>query len=276
MPFVPIGSRTSKHVILDHEKVDFTRKQQARDQAKINYHVGAMPSNAGYRFGNHPETRGQTRGPDVPFRGATSSWRPTSADPNGPAAQRDQEQAEVGAIWSESHKLRTVRSSPDLQSSASKMLDNQACHPLSTELRRWTTLANVTQSSMHGIEVPERKSPTARPRFEEEEQKGLQGLVNFPKYMLINNCHLKTMDVQRFQKLQAEEKRRQEEMEAEAVNAFRPGRTGDTLDTLEDDSAVPWQKPSWGAPLLKKPGHHWAGSSMASGRSMRTSNCFRS
>merc|ERR1712083_960063 len=144
----------------------------------------------------------------------------------GPAGQRDQEQAQVGAIWAESHRMRTVRSSPDLQLSASNMIGSNECHPLSTELRRWETLAQVTKTTqMNGIEVPERPSPTMRHEPEGSSQ-GLKGLVNFPKYMLINNCHLKQMELQRFQRQQQEEaERHRAEVEAAQEYAFRPGRS---------------------------------------------------
>eukprot|EP00913_Durusdinium_trenchii_P002647 g2450.t1 len=83
----------------------------------------------------------------------------------------------------------------------------QACHPLTTELRRWEKLAKVTergeinedvQSSMAASRKLCQAGVRPKPVF-------AGGLVNFPKYMLINNCHLKQMDLQRYADQCAEE-----------------------------------------------------------------------
>merc|ERR1719476_538489 len=95
-----------------------------------------------------------------------------------------------------------------------------------------------------------------------------KGLVLFPKYMLINNCHLKQTDLQRFQR------------EQDAERAAAESGLGDALSHAPvikelQPSAVKYGEASWGAPLLREEGFHWAGSSLPAGRGQRSSNPFR-
>mmetsp|Transcript_86559 Transcript_86559/g.149797 ORF Transcript_86559/g.149797 Transcript_86559/m.149797 type:complete len:284 (-) Transcript_86559:114-965(-) len=281
MPFVPLGSRKRLDVIMDADKETSRNQMRARDMAAYRSWEGAAPGSSGYRFAKHPTCMGQLRGPDVPYKDAGSPWRPPSAERDGPAAQRSMEHAPVGACWDKSHRTLALKSQsmPSLQSAGSTVVDHkeearkirEACNPISVELRRWEHLANVTKDSSTGmIQLPERPKP--------EPPKPLvktAGLVNFPKYMLINNCHLKQTDMQRYVEAEA---RARKEAEEQAAEAKALGISLDRLHAMEaepEESGVPWQTASWGAPRLKKGGKHWAGSSMPAGKSMRTSNPFR-
>jgi len=264
MPFVPLASRKRQEVILDDDKQQLAARIREKDTAAVALYRGDAPSSSGYRFGNSPWAKGQVR-PDVPFKGATSTWRPPSADPHGPARQKDREQR-GRAMWSEAHGMRQSLSSPIL--SQQSMTEPYATHPLTGELQRWQRQAARTLNrEMADVEVPERRtlelnrpsSSTNLPAVKSS------GLVNFPKYMLIHNCHLKQMDQQRFAK--QEEERQQ----AEALASERNCASFEELAP----SAVKWGEASWGAPRLRQPGSHWAGSSMAAGRASRTSNPFR-
>jgi len=264
MPFVPLGARKRLEVILDDDKERLAAKMRNKDNAAVSLHRGEAPSSSGYRFGNSPWAKGQLR-PDVPFRDATSTWRPPSADPHGPARQKDLEQT-GRAMWSAAHGMRQSLSSPIL--SQESKTEPHATHPLTKELQRWQRQATRTLNrEMADVEVPDRRtldlnrssSSTNRPAVKSS------GLVNFPKYMLIHNCHLKQMDQQRFAK---QEKERQQA----TTLASEGGRV--SFEELAP-SAVKWGEASWGAPKLRQPGNHWAGSSMAAGRAQRTSNPFR-
>lgn len=249
---------------MDDDKERLAARTRNKDNATAALHRGEAPSASGYRFGNSPWAKGQVR-PDVPFRDATSSWRPPSADPQGPARQKDLEQR-GRAMWSESHGMRQSLSSPIL--SQQSMTEPFATHPLTGELQRWQRQATRTLNrEMADAEMPERRtldltrssSTPSRPAVKPS------GLVNFPKYMLIHNCHLKQMDQQRFAK-QEEERQRATALASEGPRVcFEEGAP----------SAVKLGEASWGAPKLRQPGHHWAGSTMASGRASRTSNPFR-
>lgn len=277
MPFVPLGSRKNHGVLLDSDKEILSNQMKARDQASFRSWEGAAPGPSGYRFARHQCDKKQ----DVPFRDAGQTWRPPSADPIGPAAQRGMEHASVGATWEKSHRTLAQKSQsmPSLGSVGSQIVDHQAeakktreaCNPLSVELRRWQNLAEITEGDKKGmIELPKREKP--------EPPKPIvrtPGLVNFPKYMLIHNCHLKQTEKQRY--VEEQEKVRKQ-AEDRAIEAEALGISVDDVARIEDplnESMVPWQTASWGAPRLRKPGKHWAGSSMPAGKSMRTSNPFR-
>lgn len=275
MPFVPLGQRKPIPLVLDGDKEAIQARQRERDLAAINSHLGVAPGSSGYRFANHPQTFGHVRGPDVPFRNATAPWRPPEEDPQGPASALEREQAAYGGNWDAAHGMRKVRSTPALDSPSKAM---EACHPLSMELRRWEQLAKrTTASEMNGQDLspPPRRELPPPPKIGPNKQ----GLVLFPKYMLIHNCHLKMQDLQRFQREQAEEARRAEE-EAEgqdvrgspsAARAPEEAMYGSTRGPLHFEA-------SWGAPKLKQQslgGPHWAGSGMPAGRGQRTSNPFR-
>lgn len=273
MPFVPLGQRKPIPLILDGDKEAIRARQRDRDVAAVQAHIGATPSVSGYRFANHPQTFGQVRGPEVPFRHATSTWRPPSADPDGPANQRESEHADHGAYWEASHSLRKTRSSPSFQSNNNVI---QACHPLSVERKRWEKLAHRTQTNeMKDIDLsPQRPRPPEQPKIGPNRQ----GLVLFPKYMLLHNCHLKMTDLQRFQREQAEEAARSaQEAEAASLAGGSQLESEDTLKSSSMRGPVRFDA-SWGAPKLRQEavgGHHWAGSGMPAGRGMRTSNPFR-
>lgn len=280
MPFVPLGSRKRLDVIMDADKERLSNQLKSQDRAAFRSWEGAAPGASGYRFARHPTTLGPVRG-DVPFKDAGSPWRPPSAERDGPAAQRSMEHAPVGAVWEKSHRTLALKSQsmPSLQSAGSTVIDHreeakkirEACNPISVELRRWHNLAAVTSNQTAGmIELPVRQKP--------EPPKPLvktPGLVNFPKYMLIHNCHLKQTDMQRYVEAEAKARHEAEENRAEAeALGISAGRLQEMEGAVEQ-SGVPWKTASWGAPRLKKKGQHWAGSSMPAGRSMRTSNPFR-
>mmetsp|Transcript_104685 Transcript_104685/g.291575 ORF Transcript_104685/g.291575 Transcript_104685/m.291575 type:complete len:264 (-) Transcript_104685:59-850(-) len=261
MPFVPLGSRKRIEVILDDDKEQIATAQRTRDSRTMTAHFSLAPSNSGYRFGNHPMTRGDVR-PEVPFKNAPSSWRPPSADPDGPASRKDREQT-GSAIWNESHRMRKTLSSPAL--SKTNMTVPFATHPLTKEIERWEKLSQFTEAREMTSEVKEQR-PTRSMSTKPEVRHRPGMLVNFPKYMLINNCHLKQMEQQRFQR-EAEQQRMAELPESTTESPF--------MSQEFTGSAVEYGKASWGAPLLKQPGHHWAGHGMAAGRCQRTSNPFR-
>mmetsp|Transcript_56234 Transcript_56234/g.131039 ORF Transcript_56234/g.131039 Transcript_56234/m.131039 type:complete len:259 (-) Transcript_56234:64-840(-) len=256
MPFVPLGSRKRIEVILDDDKERLAAAQQTKDTATISAHSGLAPSAQGYRFGNHPLTRGRVR-PDVPFTGATSSWRPPSADREGPSSQKDREQT-GSAIWYESHRMKQTLSSPAL--SSTNMTVPLATHPLTKEIERWERLSTLTQAREMTRELRDelREEKPVRSKSSKPEFQPKPGLVNFPKYMLINDCHLKRMEQQRFQR--------------EDQNA---SLSGSPVSSKGPESAVMYGAASWASPVLRQKGTHWAGHGLAAGRMQRTSNPFR-
>lgn len=119
-----------------------------------------------------------------------------------------------------------------------------------------------------------------------------QGLVLFPKYMLLHNCHLKLTDLQRFQREQAEAAQRTMERsltrsmmrrsadspDAEVLSDL-PASAGSEIDTQEAMGESTRGQlsfdASWGAPILREGGPQWAGNAMPSGGAHKTSNPFR-
>mmetsp|Transcript_44397 Transcript_44397/g.128339 ORF Transcript_44397/g.128339 Transcript_44397/m.128339 type:complete len:287 (-) Transcript_44397:144-1004(-) len=284
MPFVPLRQRKPIPLVLDADKEVLVAKQRERDQAAIARHLGEAPGASGYRFANHPQTFGYVRGPDVPFSNAHAPWRPPETDPSGPAGLRDEEHAKYGANFEAAHGMRKVRSTPALQSpSAANVME--ACHPLSTELRRWEKLGSTTKRcDLQGqdveFEFPRKQQPTAQVS-EPKSAPPRQGLVMFPKYMLINNCHLKTRDLQRFHREREEEVARSREVAARALLEGSPTATmhADTQNAMRTTlGSMPNLEASWGAPKLREAavgGSHFAGSALPHGRAQRTSNPFR-
>lgn len=253
MPFVPLRSRKRYEVILDDDKEQIAATQRFRDNSTLAQYYGASPSAAGYRFGNHPMTMGVVRGPEPPFKGATNPLRPPSADHDLPAS------------------MRRARSSPSLQNSAGNLM--MACHPLTTELKRWEKLAEVTEKGQ--VDQDLKKSLMMNRNVEPPPKPPVRtgGLVNFPKYMLIHNCHLKQTDLKRFKEQQEEEMR----LAMEAANAHADSPLHSVRESSLGGSTVRYQEPSWGAPLLrgKESPHNWAGSALPGGRGSRHSNPFR-
>eukprot|EP00933_Yihiella_yeosuensis_P071727 TRINITY_DN79969_c0_g1_i1.p1 TRINITY_DN79969_c0_g1~~TRINITY_DN79969_c0_g1_i1.p1 ORF type:complete len:278 (-),score=53.41 TRINITY_DN79969_c0_g1_i1:258-1091(-) len=275
MPFVPLHSRKPLPVILDGDKELIKATQRAKDEKTVSHHYGVNPSGAGYRFGNHPMTMGFVRGPDVPFKAATSSWRPPSADRDGPARRQASSVAPLGAVWEGSHRMAATnmvksQSSPALGDEA-----RQACHPLSTELRRWERLAKVTERGEVNKDLSESMQRKPAPVVEDKPAGASGGLIMFPKYMLFNNCHLKHDELKRFQKAQIAEQERLAEIASRSPTGSAGANSMDLSSVGE--GAVRYQEASWGAPLLRKSGMgtHFAGSAMPGGRGSRHSNPFR-
>jgi len=270
MPFVPLRARQRVEVILDDDKERLATQQRRRDEAAISAHAQLAPSASGYRFGHHPLTVGSCR-PEVPFKDATSTWRPPSADPAGPSSQKDREQ--VGpSVWSESHRMRKAQSSPAL--SAFNMTVPLATHPLTKEIQRWETLSKKTQAremttTGEALELrPTRTIGGSKPEF----RRVPGSLVNFPKYMLLKDSHLKQMEQQRFHQEEAE---RQRALESALESEDSGSPWVQRRKELGGESGVQYGKASWGAPVLREPGQHWAGHGLAAGRCQRTSNPFR-
>lgn len=296
MPFVPLGSRKRVEVILDHDKERLTNTMRAKDNATVKLHHQDMPGATGYRYGNHPICHGPIRGPPAPFATANKPWAPPEHEPNGMAALRDSDQAPIGAYRDGSHSmnaetLRKTRSVPALVRTMAgnpleeggKSLGEQAkekANPLSIELTRWQRLAAVTERDL--MSMPAIMSTQKKDKIKPIKPLVTAGLVNFPKYMLFENSHLKSQDNMRF--VAAEDKIRKENRErADAAEAaMAAGEVQDTpLSTSRatpSTEPVPWPpEASWGAPKLRGPdaNKQWAGSAMPTGKSTRSSNPFR-
>lgn len=264
MPFVPLGSRKPIPVVLDDEKARLAAKQREKDSAAVTasgrFEVGA----SGYRFANHPVTLGTVRH-SRPFEGATSTWRPPEADPNGPAAKRDCVQAEWGGIHQGSHgssnSMRRPKSLPILKPEEADWAGE--CHPHSTELRRFQKLGSVTEKAqMSDAQFANPYMPTTeQPRV----YHAAGGLVNFPKYMLWDNCHMKQQDCMRFHKQQEELTKMAASGTSLASSFQSPKRT------VRD-----FPEPTWGARRKSDDGGPaWAGNPLPIGRGSRSSNPFR-
>lgn len=304
MPFVPLGSRKRIEVILDDDKHKLSSDMQAKDNATVKLHHQHMPGATGYRYANHPETMGPVRGPPAPFRGANKPWSPPENDATCMAALKDLEHAPQGAFSLGSHAplgetMRKTRSVPALVKTlreanleeGGKTLGEQAkekANPISIELSRWKRMAEVTKrdlASMPSIHPTKREAPPPKKPL------GAGGLVNFPKYMLFENSHLKQQDLLRF--IESEEKARQE-VEARQRAAEEAMSRGEVQDTPPIESPMstgrestpaqsmgpmPGGQASWGAPRLRGPPdeikHIWAGNPMPTGKSSKSSNPFR-
>jgi len=301
---VPLNSRGKLQVVLDDDKERIAAAQAAKDQIAISRHFAHQPSTKGYRFGNHGATLGMVRGPDVPFKNATASWRPPSADKNGPAAQRAAAHCSTGGIWTDSIKKKQVQSTPNLYTAndearvdaggsivKSKLDVQEMMNPVSLELKRWQKFARFSETEIAKLPEmhhPEKEPEMAVPKMPDGE------LVNFPKYMLIHNCHLKQMDKIRYCReanakraaaVEAEMRRLEmgetadpmrDTQRSEAVSVYSQGMPSPT-HSLVDHGAQSRQypPPSWGAPKLRtQPGQHYAGNPLPNGRGSRTSNPY--
>lgn len=273
MPFVPLGARKRYEVILDDDKVRLAAQQRERDLAAlaaVGIESAFQAQGGGYRFAKHPATLGPVR-PEMPFKDATSVWKPPEIDPDGPAGQRQRELAEHGARWEFSHGMKSVRSSPSLQTTGNAMME---AHPMNVERRRVEMMSNrMVQREMRSTpadwaeKVAAPKPVAAKRERVAGVRSGGNGLVNFPKYMLIHNCWLKQQDAQRFQR---EQEALWKEAERQAAEAVEQG------GMVEEPVAPAFdvKEASWGAP--RQPGSDVpAGSSMPAGRGQRTSNPFR-
>jgi hypothetical protein len=280
MPFVPLASRKPLPVILDDDKARMTLQQRERDDAVVTASSGRAPGRSGYRFANHPATLGGSSQRSAPFQGGTSTWRPPEVDPGGPASRREAQSADYGGLHEGSHSMRRPKSLPTLkQEGAQEHL--MECHPVATELRRLDKLATLTEKTE--MKQPlERRQPAAAPPTQPRSFHTQGGLVQFPKYMLIHNCHLKTMDVMRYHQEQEKLAKEQEELAkaqedlAKSQAALGPQSPQGSLgeQSPKSRSAPPI---SWGAPVLgdAAPGEVAAGSAMPLVRGAKTSNWFR-
>lgn len=301
MPFVPLATRKRLEVLLDDDRERIGTLQRQRDQHAVNRHFDFAHARSGYRFGNHAATQGPIRGPAVPFSAATSTWEPPEVSPSNAASLRASEHAVVGSHTEASHgtmRLQRSFSTPGKAGSLLEKAKNDA-NPLTLERRRWEKFAEFSlKGELQGKEPPPplRRDPPPKPQ-------PTKGLVNFPKYSLIHNCHLKQIDQFRFvrQEQEARDAMRAQEGEDDDTPAAAdcdspPGTTG-TSATMGFPDATRSQmfKYSQGAavhsgslimqsaPTLRGSLHthqlpsdaRFAGGALPHGRGMRTSNPFR-
>jgi len=311
MPFVPLGSRKNLGVLLDTDKELITGKMRAIDNMTVAHHnqvmagthsVAHLPVHASYRYAKHPETLGPVRGPPPPFKTANKPWTPPELDPDGMCALRDMDQAPVGACRDGGHcfhgeTMRKSRSTPALTrtlANSNPLEEGQshgdrareAANPLSVELRRWKRMAEVTERD--AASMPELHSTQKSFKPAPKKPVPSSGLVNFPKYMLFENSHMKSQDFMRF--CAAEEVARQENEARHAAlqeamddsTPLSPASTSRSIksrDTRLSEPTSNYGTASWGQPRLRGPKEEvkkqWAGSAMASGKNMASSNPFR-
>lgn len=296
MPFVPLGSRKRIEVVLDHDKERLTGEMRTKDEATVKLHHAVMPGVSGYRYANHPLTMGPVRGPPAPFEAANKPWAPPEHEPNGMAAMRDMEQAPIGSITQGAHSfkhetIRRNRSTPaivrtmelhpmneeDPRSPGEKA--KEAANPISIELNRWKRLAAVTKrdlASMPDLLPPKKeRPPPPKPRV-------TGALVNFPKYMLFEDSHMKNTEFLRFTEKEAKARQEHEARataleEAMARGEIQASPASTSRETSNQSDLVPFATVSMGAPRLRGPlgAKQWAGSALPSGKSIRSSNPFR-
>jgi len=321
MPFVPLGSRKNLGVLLDHDKELITGKMRLIDNATVAHHnqvmagtrsVAHLPVHASYRYAKHPETLGPVRGPPPPFQTANKPWAPAEEDPDGGHALRETEHAPVGACRDGGHcfhgeTLRKSRSTPAMVKTLAKnSLEEgesygeqakKAGNPLTIELNRWNRMAEITKREMEGMPELHSLQKSFKPPMKKPAPS--TGLVNFPKYMLFENSHLKSQDNMRFvaaeELARAENEARhaalQEAMDSGEASPLSPCSTSRSLKSRETRFSEAGSTKtkgghetqlgaaSWGQPRLRGKKHdiqkQWAGSAMASGKTMCSSNPFR-
>lgn len=284
-------------VVLDHDKQRLTDEQRARDNRVVSEHHGEAPAKSGYRFGSHPCTRGPLRGPDPPFQGGSQVWKPPEADSSGPAKARAAVQAPHGAYYHPAHELRSMRSAPSLYATGAAVTDtgvgvksvidtSELTHPLSVELNRWKKFAEFSAKSemKNSVRLTRSKPPAEPPK----PRAHVDGLVNFPKYMLIHNCHLKQQDQIRYVEEETAKRKAAEEamlqrmeMEDEGEMFEPPGARESGMTQASQASAADSmlkKVASWGQPVRfrtsEERNKHWAGNPLPQGRGSRTSNPY--
>jgi len=215
---------------------------------------GLWDAQKGYRFATHPAGPQEAQY-DRPFEGLTSTWRPPSPNGSSPAGRRERSHGASGICWEGSHGLKKSASTPAVQRLAQDDAV-QAAHPLSVELRRWERLASTQDRELKEVPLPEPSGWKAAPAPSKEPMFPKGGLVNFPRYMLINDCSLKRSECQRF--LAQQKKLAEEQAARNAVGNQQADSTASTEFGRTD--------PSRG----KRMGHL-----LPSGRGSRTSNPFR-
>jgi len=303
MPFIPLGSRKRIEVILDDDKQRLAEGMHARDKETTREHLQIMAGKTGYRFANHPICKGPILGPLPPFSTANKPWTSADDDPNGMSAMKDLEHAPQGGIMEGSHcqpaeNMRRTRSTPALTRTLilkgghvdeeGKTLGQQAreaAQPASIEINRWNRLAAVTQRDMQAMPELDSLKKREKPPVKKSAV-GNGGLVNFPKYMLFENSNLKTKDFQRFVLSEEKARKENEERAAQAGEAqgtpqYSPTASLSRASASPESSEmlVPFGTASWGAPRMRGPldlqKQQWAGSSLPTGKSCKSSNPFR-
>lgn len=287
MPFVPLGSRKRLELVLDDDKVTHQPHLKSNSlRARQDYHATNTPfadllarsplqaqtnANRSYKFAKHPVTMGGYFGPPTPFQDSHTTWRPPSAERNGPAQHRASAQAPTGACWDRAHGMRRIRSSPTIQSGGVAALEmSQMSHPMTAELKRW----NALSKALGPVESPSSPSGECGRRSQEVPKDGLQGegLINFPKYMLWNDCQMKQQDKQRY--VQEKQAERQALAAQKAAIDYAAHVQSSDLELGAASRVAPAHldpQISQYDPILMAP----AGSKMPTGRCCRTSNPYR-
>jgi hypothetical protein len=271
MPFIPLATRRRQEVTLgDRASIDVSLSKPQTWFAE----GGDGDSSNKYRFARHPSTMTTNVPSEVPFGKSTLQWRPPSAEPHGPAAKKMQEGADFGGGWEAAHapKVPRSRSTPslaktDMSFARDLMLER---FPLTAELKRWEYMGKLMEQRESGVsKSPGRSGSTFlssyRPTEEFQVPSGPTGdLVNFPKYLLFNDSHLKQMELQRYAKEEAAAR--------DAASQLR--KTGSTIGNTSQPSMQTTNasmQTSKGNPLYMRP----AGSLMPTGRNQKSSNPFR-
>lgn len=278
MPFIPLATRRRQEVTLgDRTSIDLTLSKQETWYAQDG---GRGSDSNKYRFARHPNSMTTRVQPEVPFSRSTIQWRPPSADPDGSAAKRMEDVADFGGQWEGAHapknSMPRTRSTPSLAKTDKEFARDLMLErfPLTAELKRW---------EQRGVLMEQRESAGLPPgasawlsSYRTEENPTVPtapsgDLVNFPKYLLMNECHLKQMDIQRYVKDEAAAR--------EAANQLLKSdsmQAGSANPSMQASSASmqtsnPSLQTSKGNPLYMRP----AGSLMPTGRNQKSSNPFR-
>lgn len=268
MPFIPLATRRRQEVTLgDRASIDVGLRKQETWYASEASQTGDAA--AKYRFARHPSTMTTKVHQEVPFANTSLQWRPPEADPGGPAEKRDQDAADFGGGWEAAHAPRVPRSrsTPSLAKTDTNFAHDLMLErfPLTAELKRWEyfgklmerqKLMEQEQREQKGLKSPGLSMASSyRQTIDPEVPSGPSGdLVNFPKYLLFNDSHLKQMDIQRYVKEEA----------AARASANQIRQTGSTIGSAS-------MQTSKGNPFYKRP----AGSMMPTGRGTKSSNPFR-